>query len=146
MPTLNHSGQAHLAHTKKHAGLCCETAVSAKKRKVILQRLVFPSACNYIDDSSAIKMISAATGRSSSLGDIMATLPQPPEGESESFRIVFDKETDGRWLAEVPELPGVMVYGKTKAEAEVAVTALALRVIADRTEQQKKSPKSIRFL
>jgi predicted RNase H-like HicB family nuclease len=74
----------------------------------------------------------------------MATFPQPPEGES--FRIVFERETDGRWLAEVPELPGVMVYGKTKNDAEVAVTALALRVIADRTEQVKKSPKSIRFL
>lgn len=74
----------------------------------------------------------------------MATQPQPPEGES--FRIVFERETDGRWLAEVPELPGVMVYGKTKNDAEVAVTALALRVIADRTEQVKKSPKSIRFL
>ena len=76
----------------------------------------------------------------------MATLPRKPEGESESFRIVFEKETDGRWLAEVPQLPGVMVYGKTKAEAEVAVTVLALRVIADRTEQQKKPPKSIQFL
>lgn len=74
----------------------------------------------------------------------MATFPHPPEGES--FRIVFEQETDGRWLAEVPELPGVMVYGKTKDDAEVAVTALALRVIADRTEQVKKSPKSIRFL
>jgi len=76
----------------------------------------------------------------------LATLPQPPENQSESFRIMFDRETDGRWLAEVPELPGVMVYGKTKAEAEVAVTVLALRVLADRTEQQKKPPKSIRFL
>ncbi|MGA8150146.1 MAG: type II toxin-antitoxin system HicB family antitoxin [Terriglobales bacterium] len=74
----------------------------------------------------------------------MATLPQPPEGES--FRIIFERETDGRWLAEVPELPGVMAYGTSKNDAEVAVTALALRVIADRTEQVKKSPKSIRFL
>ena len=41
----------------------------------------------------------------------------------------FERETDGRWLAEVPELPGVMVYGKTKNDADVAVTALALRVI-----------------
>ncbi len=76
----------------------------------------------------------------------MATLPYKPEGGSESFRIMFEKETDGRWLVEVPQLPGVMVYGKTKAEAEVAVTALALWVIADRTEQQKKPPKSIQFL
>ena len=74
----------------------------------------------------------------------MATVPQPPEGES--FRIIFEQETDGRWLAEVPELPGVMVYGKTKQDAEIAVTALALRVIADRTEKVRKPPKSIQFL
>jgi predicted RNase H-like HicB family nuclease len=73
----------------------------------------------------------------------MATVPQPPD--SESFSIVFERETDGRWLAEVPELPGVMSYGTSKQDAEVNVTALALRVIADRTEQGRKPPKSIRF-
>ena len=46
----------------------------------------------------------------------------------------------------VPELPGVMAYGTTEQDAEVNVTALALRVIAARTEQIRKSPKSIRFL
>ncbi len=76
----------------------------------------------------------------------MATLPQPPESSGESFRIILERETDGRWLAEVPELPGVMAYGKDKNDAEVAVTALALRVIADRTERVKRPPKSIRFL
>jgi predicted RNase H-like HicB family nuclease len=75
----------------------------------------------------------------------MATVPHTPEG-GESFRIVYEKEKDGRWLAEVPELPGVMAYGSNRNEAEVAVTALALRVIADRTERVKKPPKSIRFL
>jgi predicted RNase H-like HicB family nuclease len=74
----------------------------------------------------------------------MATLPQQPEAES--FRIVFEKETDGRWLAEVPELPGVMVYGATKKDAKVAVTALAVRVRTDRTEQARKPPKAIRLL
>jgi predicted RNase H-like HicB family nuclease len=74
----------------------------------------------------------------------MATFPQQPEGES--FRIVFEQETDGRWIAEVLELPGVMVYGPSKKDAEIAVTALALRVLADRTEQVRKPPKSIRFL
>ena len=74
----------------------------------------------------------------------MATVPQQPE--SESFSIVFEEEDDGRWLAEVPELPGVMKYGKTREDAEIAVTALALRVLADRTEQGRKPPKSIRFL
>ena len=75
----------------------------------------------------------------------MATVPQPPEGSTQSFRIVFEQEADGRWLAEVPQLPGVMAYGTTKKDAEVAVTVLALRVIADHTEKVRKPPKSIRF-
>jgi len=75
----------------------------------------------------------------------MATVPHSPDSE-ESFRIILEQETDGRWLAEVPELPGVMAYGPTQNDAKVAVTALALRVIADRTEEIKKPPKSIRFL
>jgi predicted RNase H-like HicB family nuclease len=75
----------------------------------------------------------------------MATVPRPPKND-ENFSIVFDQETDGRWIAEVPELPGVLSYGKTKKDAEIAVTALALRVIADRTEKIGKPPKSIHFL
>ena len=75
----------------------------------------------------------------------MATLPHPPD--TESLSIVFDREEDGRWIAEVPQLPGVMAYGQTKQDAEVNVTALALRVIADSTEQRsRRPPKSIRFL
>jgi predicted RNase H-like HicB family nuclease len=77
----------------------------------------------------------------------MATVPKPPQSsDSESFRVDFEQEEDGRWLAEIPELPGVMAYGQTKADAEVAVVALALRVLADRTEQRKKPPRSIHFL
>ena len=75
----------------------------------------------------------------------MATSPQPPDESSQSFSIEYEQEEDGRWLAEVPTLPGVMAYEKTKQDAEVGVTALALRVIADRTEQGRKPPKSIRF-
>ena len=69
----------------------------------------------------------------------MATLPKPPQQppDSESFRVEFEQEEDGRWLADIPELPGVMAYGATKRDAEVAAVALALRVLADRTEQRK---------
>ena len=45
------------------------------------------------------------------------------------FKIEFEQEDDGRWIAEIPELPGVMAYGATKGESEAAVEALALRVI-----------------
>ena len=46
----------------------------------------------------------------------------------------LDRETDGRWIAEIPELPGVMVYGATREEAEAKVQALAFRVLAERLE------------
>jgi len=48
--------------------------------------------------------------------------------------VEFELEEDGRWIADVPELPGVMAYGKSRDEALAAVKALALRVLADRLE------------
>jgi len=51
-----------------------------------------------------------------------------------TLRIEVEREEDGRWLAEVLELPGVMVYGSSTADAQVKVQALALRVLADRIE------------
>ena len=62
-----------------------------------------------------------------------------------NFKIEFDREEDGRWIAEIAELPGVMAYGATKDEAEAAVEALALRVIADRIESEKVGQKTISF-
>jgi predicted RNase H-like HicB family nuclease len=58
-----------------------------------------------------------------------------------NFKIEFERENDGRWIAEIAELPGVMAYGATKDEAEAAVEALALRVIADRIESEKVGQK-----
>jgi predicted RNase H-like HicB family nuclease len=46
--------------------------------------------------------------------------------------LVVEREVDGRWIAEVPELPGVMVYGASQAEAIAKAEVLALRVLADR--------------
>lgn len=57
-----------------------------------------------------------------------------------NIRIELDRETDGRWIAEVPDLPGVMVYGRTRAEAIANVQALALHVIADRIENGESTP------
>jgi len=48
------------------------------------------------------------------------------------MKIEIDREDDGRWIAEVPDLPGVMVYGQSREEAISRVKALALRVLADR--------------
>jgi predicted RNase H-like HicB family nuclease len=58
------------------------------------------------------------------------------------MKITFEseQETDGRWLAEVMELPGVLAYGKTSDEAIRNALALALRVIADRIEHGEEIP------
>ena len=64
---------------------------------------------------------------------------------SVNFKIEFDREDNGRWIAEILELPGVLAYGATKDEAEVAVEALALRVIASQIETEKVGQKSISF-
>jgi predicted RNase H-like HicB family nuclease len=50
------------------------------------------------------------------------------------YTIEIEREDDGRWIAEVPELPGVMVYGDDRASAVMKVQALALRVLAERLE------------
>lgn len=52
----------------------------------------------------------------------------------------IDQETDGRFLAEIPELPGVLAYGATRDEAVARVQALALRVLADRLENGEPAP------
>ena len=54
--------------------------------------------------------------------------------------INLDREDDGRWIAEVAELPGVMVYGQTQADAMPKVKALSLRVLADRIEHGEPVP------
>ena len=52
-----------------------------------------------------------------------------------SFTVEFDREEDGRWIAEISKLPGVLAYGDTKAEALRKVYAIALRTLADNVEQ-----------
>ena len=59
-----------------------------------------------------------------------------------NLHIEIDRETDGRWIADVPELPGVSTYGQSQAEAVAKAKALALRVIADRLEHGEDVPES----
>ncbi len=55
--------------------------------------------------------------------------------------IEIEREEDGRWIGEVLELPGVMVYGQSREDVIARVQALALRVLADRLEQGESVPK-----
>jgi predicted RNase H-like HicB family nuclease len=57
------------------------------------------------------------------------------------LKVESEREDDGRWIAEVPALPGVLTYGETEAQARARVQALALRVIADRIENGEPLPR-----
>ena len=59
------------------------------------------------------------------------------------FTIEHEREEDGRWLAEVPELPGVLAYGATADEAMAKAEVLALRVLAERLENSEAGPHPI---
>lgn len=61
------------------------------------------------------------------------------------FEIEFEQEDDGRWIAEIPTLPGVMAYGVTKKDAESKVQAIALRVIADNLERDHTTTDHVQF-
>ncbi|MCT0200974.1 type II toxin-antitoxin system HicB family antitoxin [Synechococcus sp. CS-602] len=62
-----------------------------------------------------------------------------------NFSLECEQEVDGRWIAEVPELPGVLAYGGSSANAMAKAEVLALRVIADRLENGEFEPISISF-
>lgn len=64
------------------------------------------------------------------------------------FNIEIEREDDGRWIAEIPDMPGVMVYGDDRASAFAKVQALALRVLAERLEHGEQNPEllSVSFL
>jgi len=62
-----------------------------------------------------------------------------------NFTLECEQEVDGRWIAEVPELPGVLAYGSTSSDAMSKAEVLALRVIADQLENGESEPVSIRF-
>jgi predicted RNase H-like HicB family nuclease len=56
------------------------------------------------------------------------------------FTVDIERESDGRWIGEVPELSGVMVYGQSRDEALAKAKALAFRVLADRLEHGEEIP------
>jgi len=57
-----------------------------------------------------------------------------------TFTVETEQENDGRWIAEVPQIPGALAYGATRDEAIARVEALGLRVLAERIEQGETSP------
>jgi predicted RNase H-like HicB family nuclease len=68
------------------------------------------------------------------------TMPKAPGERDFSLAVEYFREEDGRWLGDLPALPGVTACGRTRKQATAAVTALALRLIADRLEQGEALP------
>jgi predicted RNase H-like HicB family nuclease len=65
---------------------------------------------------------------------------RPLIGDTINFFVETEQEEDGRWLAEVLELPGVLAYGDTPEQARAQAQALALRVVAERLEHGEIAP------
>jgi predicted RNase H-like HicB family nuclease len=63
-----------------------------------------------------------------------------------NLNIELEQEDDGRWIAEIDELNGVLVYGETREDAIRKVKTLALRVIADRLENGESLPQQVESL
>jgi predicted RNase H-like HicB family nuclease len=59
------------------------------------------------------------------------------------YKVETELEADGRWIAEIVDVPGVMAYGATENEAVASAQALALRILADRIEQQKEPTETV---
>jgi predicted RNase H-like HicB family nuclease len=60
-----------------------------------------------------------------------------------TLHVEFDREEDGRWIAEIAALPGCLVYAASREEALAKVEALALRVLADRLEHEEALPEDV---
>jgi predicted RNase H-like HicB family nuclease len=73
-------------------------------------------------------------------------LPRSTRSQDLRFIVETELETDGRWIAEIPQVPGALAYGVTKAEATNKAYAIALRSVADDVEHSHaEPPNSISF-
>ena len=65
---------------------------------------------------------------------------KPPRSLDLRFSIETEREADGRWIAEIPQIPGALAYGTSKDEAIKKAYAIALRAVADDVEQSRTEP------
>jgi predicted RNase H-like HicB family nuclease len=74
----------------------------------------------------------------------MGERKQPRSARSQDLRFIIEteQENDGRWIAEIPQVPGALAYGKTQEEAINKAYAIALRSVADDVEHSQQAPPS----
>jgi predicted RNase H-like HicB family nuclease len=71
---------------------------------------------------------------------VTTTDKKPPRSQHLRFNVEVERETDGRWIAEIPEVPGALAYGETKEQAINKAYAIALRAVADDVEECRQEP------
>jgi predicted RNase H-like HicB family nuclease len=74
------------------------------------------------------------------MGNREATCSRLGLGHATNMKVEIEQESDGRWIAEVPSLPGAMAYGSTRAQAVAKAEALVLRIMADKLEHGEAVP------
>src|SRR2546423_10012570 len=72
--------------------------------------------------------------------------PQTARSRDVRFNFQIEREVDGRWIAEIPEVPGAMAYGATVEEAKAKAYAIALHAVAEDVEASREIPTSISVL
>jgi predicted RNase H-like HicB family nuclease len=87
--------------------------------------------------------LSSEDGLTTSASSVAISAPSVELTPMTTFTIQHEREEDGRWIAEVPELPGVLAYGASADEAVARAEVLALRVLADRLEHKEAKPEPI---
>jgi predicted RNase H-like HicB family nuclease len=84
--------------------------------------------------------IGPSLGLAESWAELSLSFAASPIYNPPMYAVEIEREEDGRWIAEVPELPGVLAYGQTREEALRKAQALSLRVLAERLEHGEALP------
>jgi predicted RNase H-like HicB family nuclease len=122
-------------------GRCLEPAVLSRLRALIWMEAGDPeTAALFFQHAARLDPTNDTDEQLTLLLDRSQPTAQEEGGESMPLTIHLDREGDGRWIAEVPELPGVLAYGQARHDAIAKAKALTLRAWADRIEQGEPVP------
>ena len=137
---------------RRHWSMGTKTAVSIPRLVIICGpslRVVARSALNLALASCTVHVIGVGPLTRYSTGQPTSethSRDAQQHNRSVNLTIELDREDDGRWIAEVVELPGVMCYGKTRDEAISHTERLAIEVVADRIAHGELSPAALRSI
>ena len=113
-------------------------------KELVLVDIIIPKGMEVLGLEKGQDKVGLAFTYASDQGDFEVTMDSMRD--IHPLRIELDREEDGRWLASVPALPGVMAYGATDQEAIRKAKAVALQILADMIESGEEVPESLKVL